>query len=239
MVAFPFLFFGFLLVLVVVLVLAGHAQAKARRERFAAFAAEQAWHYSAEKQRGLEDRFPELEFFRRGSNRYGENFLGGTCSGHALTAFDYHYQTSSGSGKNRRTHHHRFTVVLLQPGFPLKPLVIRREHLLDGISAAFGWNDIDFESAEFSDRYHVTSPDRRWAFDVISARTMALLLDRDAGAMHLDHVRLMMPLRQVKDPAAILPACETAAALLNGIPEYARQTLQPTPPPLPPPLPQP
>jgi hypothetical protein len=175
-----------------------------------------------------------LDFFRRGSNRYGENFLTGPAAGHYLTAFDYHYQTSSGSGKDRRTQHHRFTVVMLQPGFPLKPLNIRGEHLFDGLAAAPGWDDIDFESAEFSRKYHVSSPDRRWAFDVITARNMAFLLDRDAGTMHLDHVGVMMPPGKVGDPAEILPACQTAAGLLDGIPGYARQSSFSTqPPPLP------
>ena len=232
--ALPLLFFALFLVLIVVLGMVGHAQAKARRERFAAFAAEQGWQYTVATLRDLEDRYPELEFFQRGSNRYGENFLSGAAAGHALTAFDYHYQTSSGSGKNRRTQHHRFTVVMLQPRFPLKPLTIRGEHLFDRLTAAFGWDDIDFESAEFSSKFHVSSPDRRWAFDVITARTMAFLLDRDAGTMHMDHVRLMMPLRRVGDPSEILPACQTAAGLLDGIPEYARQGSSSTqPPPLP------
>jgi len=229
--ALPFLFFGLFLGLIIVLVLAGIAQAKARRERFAALAAQQGWQYSAATERGLEDRYPELELFRRGSNRYGENFLTGSAAGHHLTAFDYHYQTSSGSGKNRSTQHHRFSVIMLQPAFPLKPLTIRREHLFDRLTAAFGWDDIDFESAEFSSKYHVSSPDRRWAFDIITACTMAFLLDRDAGAMHMDHVRLIMPLPRVGDPAEILRACQTAAGLLDCIPEYVRQPAPSIPPP--------
>ena len=234
MFAVPFLFFGVFLAVIVVIALAGHAQAGARRERFAVFAAERGWHYSAATERGLEDRYPELDLFRRGSNRYGRNFLTGSAAGHALTAFDYHYQTSSGSGKNRSTQHHRFTLVMLQPDFPLKPLAIRSEHVFDRLTAAFGWDDIDFESAEFSGKYHVSSPDRRWAFDVITARTMAFLLDREAGSMQMDHVRLMLSLRQVSDPSEILPASDTAAGLLDGIPDYARIT---PPSLLPPPLP--
>lgn len=229
-----FLFFGLFLLLILVFAIVGRAQAGARRERFTALAAEQGWQYSAATLRDLDDRYPELDIFRQGSNRYGENFLTGAAAGHALTAFDYHYETSSGSGSKRRTHHHRFTVVMLQPGFPLKPLTIRGEHLFDRLTAAFGWDDIDFESAEFSSKFHVSSPDRRWAFDVITARTMAFLLDRDADAIQMDHLRVMMPLRKVGDPSEILPACQTAAGLLDGIPEYARQSSTNL---LPPPLP--
>ncbi len=229
----PFLFFGAFIVLIVVIAMVGHARAKARRERFAAFAAEHGWQYAATTLRDLDDRYPELDLFRHGSNRYGENFLSGSFGGHALTAFDYHYQISSGSGKNRHTHHHHFTVVMLQPGFPLKPLAIREEHGFDRLTAALGWDDIDFESAGFSAKYHVSSPDRRWAFDVITPRTMAFLLDRNAGAMRMDHIRLMLSLEQVGDPSEILPACATGAGLLDGIPDYARAGN--SPPPLPPP----
>jgi hypothetical protein len=63
---------------------------------------------------------------------------------------------------------------------------------------------------------------------------MAFLLDREAGSMQMDHVRLMLSLRQVSDPAEILPACDTAAGLLDGIPDYARIA---PPSLLPPPLP--
>jgi hypothetical protein len=52
--------------------------------------------------------------------------------------------------------------------------------------------------------------------------------------MQMDHVRLMLSLRQVSDPSEILPASDTAAGLLDGIPDYARIT---PPSLLPPPLP--
>ena len=38
--------------------------------------------------------------------------------------------------------------------------------------AGFGSNDIDFESAEFSRRFQLTSPDGRWAHGVLNPRTM-------------------------------------------------------------------
>ena len=36
--------------------------------------------------------------------------------------------------------------------------------------------EIEFESTEFSKEFHVKSPDRRWAFDVLSQATMEFLL---------------------------------------------------------------
>jgi hypothetical protein len=39
-----------------------------------------------------------------------------------------------------------------------------------------GLDDIDFESTEFSQKFRVKSPDRRWAYDVVHQKTMELML---------------------------------------------------------------
>ena len=41
----------------------------------------------------------------------------------------------------------------------------------------FGHDDINFESSEFSRRFHVSASDRKWAYDVITQRTMDYLLE--------------------------------------------------------------
>ena len=55
-------------------------------------------------------------------------------------------------------------------------LLIRPEGLFDKIKGAFGFDDIDFESEEFSRRFHVKSSDRRFAYDVLHPRMMEFLL---------------------------------------------------------------
>ena len=48
--------------------------------------------------------------------------------------------------------------------------------LFDKVAGAFGFDDIDFESSEFSKRFYVKSTEKRFAYDVLHPRMMEFLL---------------------------------------------------------------
>ena len=100
------------------------------------------------------------------------NRMAGKLGGRGVEAFDYSYTT--GSGKDRHTT--TLSVVLVASEIELKSLVIRPESFFDKLAEFLGWDEIKFESAEFSRRFHVKSPDRKWAYDVIDQRMMDFLL---------------------------------------------------------------
>jgi len=113
----------------------------------------------------------------RGSNRYAFNILSGAYHRHEVLVFDYHYETHSTDSKGRRqTHHHYFSffILMLPQSFP--ELRITREGLFSKIAQAFGYDDIDLESAEFSRAFCVRSKDKKFAYDVCHARMMEYLL---------------------------------------------------------------
>jgi len=111
----------------------------------------------------------------------------GTWSDRHLLAFDYHYETHSTDSKgHRRTNHHHFSAVILASALPLKPLFIRAEGFFDKLTEFVGFDDIDFESAEFSRKFYVKAKDRRWAYDVIHARTMEFLLSMPRFTIQFD-----------------------------------------------------
>jgi len=122
-------------------------------------------------------RYQPFTWLQEGDNRYGYNIMVGT-PGHRVTCgFDYHYETHPANGKGlRRTYHHHFSAVVVDAGLPLKPLFIRPERVFDKVTEFVGIDDIDFESAEFSQKFFVKSPDRRWAYDVLHQKTMELML---------------------------------------------------------------
>ena len=68
-------------------------------------------------------------------------------------------------------------------------LLIRPEGVFDKMAGAFGFDDIDFESAEFSRQFYVKSPDRRFAYDVVNAGMMDFLLRRKGPAIDLERDR--------------------------------------------------
>jgi hypothetical protein len=172
-----FFLFAFGIVLIIGFAIFSAMAAAKRRQNLIALASAHHLTFSEGKDRTLEQRFPEFPCLREGSDRYGENILTGDWRGRRMTAFDYHYETESTNSKGQReTTSHYFSAVILSSPVPLKPLLIRREHLGDKLKAFFGFDDIDFESAEFSRRFFVASTDRKWAYDVLHQRTIEYLM---------------------------------------------------------------
>ena len=70
----------------------------------------------------------------------------------------------------------------------MRSVSIRAEHWGDKLVQAIGFDDIDFESAEFSRKFFVKSPDKRWAYDVIHQETMDYLLQAPDAAVEFGGV---------------------------------------------------
>lgn len=220
----PFIIIAFI-GLAVAAIVYGHIQAKKRREALAAWANARGLRYSREKDRGYDERFPEFNCLRQGSNRYAYNICAGELRGRHVQAFDYHYETRSTDSKGRRrTHHHHFSAVIVRANLPLKPLMIRSENIFDKLGSVFGFDDIDFESAEFSRKFCVKAPDRRWAYDVLHARTMEYLLAQPRHSIEFDtqHVIAWRGGR-TNDPAGHDAAIELIAGILDRLPDYVKQ----------------
>ena len=163
--------------LIIALAVFGAMAAKKRREELATLSLRLGLSYRAEKDYEMTDRFEFLDALARGSNRYAYNILAGTYQAHEVLVFDYHYETHSTDSKGRRqTHHHHFSffILMLPQSFP--ELLITREGFLSKIAQAFGYDDLDLESAEFSRTFCVRSKDKKFAYDVCNGPMMEYLL---------------------------------------------------------------
>ena len=214
-----------IIVAIVCLVVAGiiySAMAAAkRRKELQEWASSKGLRFSEAKDRVFDDRYPEFKMLRRGSSRYAHNILSGDWDGRRLQAFDYHYETHSTNSKGQRqTHHHHFSAVILSCDLPLKPLFIRAEGFFDKVTEFFGADDIDFESAEFSRKFFVKAPDRRWAFDVLHARTMQFLLDQPKHTIQFDRNEIIVLSSGRYTPVQYEKAIEIGAGILDGFPDY-------------------
>jgi hypothetical protein len=210
-VAFVILFIG--------LAVLGWYQSRKRRKAMMAFARRNGLAFDHGKDRNMEHAFPGFKCLRQGSGRYAYNRLWGDWNGRELLGFDYHYQT--GSGKD--TTHHHFSAVILAAGVPLEPLVIRPEGFFDKVREFFGYDDIDFESAAFSREFYVSSPNRKWAYDVIHTRTMELLLTSPRFTIQFDrrHVIAYRSRRfRIRD---FSQAAAVARGVLDQLPDYVIQ----------------
>lgn len=138
--------------------------------------------------------YEQFEIFRRGHSRAAIytmtgslEILGRRC---AARCGDFRYKVTRKSGKSSSTTTYRFSYLIVHLPWQTPPLLIRPEGIFDKIAGAFGFDDIDFESAEFSRRFYVKSTDKRFAYAVIHPRMMEFLmreqppmLDIEGGAI--------------------------------------------------------
>ena len=103
---------------------------------------------------------------------------------------DFTYKVTTSSGKSTTTTTYRFSYLILHmPWSGVPDLLIRREGMFDKIAGVLGFDDIDFESAQFSRRFHVSSTDKRFAYDVIDPRMMEFLLKGDPPTVDIENTR--------------------------------------------------
>jgi len=203
-------------VLILGLAIYGLVKAARRRKQLAAWAAGKELYYHSGKDRTFGHGYPGFKCLSRGHSRYGHNVMTGQWAGMPITAFDYHYKT--GSGKNESTH--TFSGVIVEAPILLKPLYVRRESIFDKIAEFVGLDDIDFESAEFSRKFYVKSPERKWAYDVIHQRMMEYLLTAPALNVQFDLTHVMAWASRHFGPAEFEAAAEHVRSILELLPEY-------------------
>ena len=167
----PLIFVGIIAILIIVLVVS-IISARKRREAMVSLAAKLGLRFNPDRDRNLAQQYKFLDKLRRGRNRYAYNILSGSFQRQDITVFDFHYKT--GSGKN--THHHHFSFFILHLAAAFPELVIGPEGIFSKIAQAVGYDDIDFESHEFSSKFCVRSADKKFAYDVCNARMIEYLL---------------------------------------------------------------
>lgn len=156
------------LVLFAAIVYLSHLAKKKRQEAFRALARRLGCRYFVDDPFQLSARYePHFPTLTEGSDRYAFNVVEGALDGRRMHLFDHHHETHSTDSKgNRTTHHHYRTFVCLEHDADLGRMEVRPEHLLDKVGAFFGFDDVDFESEEFSRKYHVKAEDRKLAYDI-------------------------------------------------------------------------
>ena len=177
------LVFVFVAILIVGIFVFAAWQAKKRREAMAALAGRLGMRFLPDKNRYIDDEYRFLSHMGKGSNRYAFNMIEGNWRDYDIRAFDYHYETYSSDSKGRRqTHHHYFSFFILRLPKRFPEITISPEGFFSKIAQFIGFEDIDFESADFSKSFCVRSGDKKFAYDICHARMMEyLLLNKDVS----------------------------------------------------------
>jgi hypothetical protein len=210
-------FLGFIAVLVGV----GAWMAHKRRKSLSEWADQNGLTFSDQYDYGLGARYPNFAPLHEGSNQYAANVIDGNYCERPFCFFDYNYETySTDKDGKRQTHHHCFSAIIFESDLPLKPLFLRPESFFDKMAQFMGFDDINFESAEFSRRYHVSGPDRKWAYDVLHARAIEHMLAQEATTIQFDRHAVLAFRGGTFDPKQIEDVAETVRGLLDLLPKY-------------------
>ncbi len=205
---------------VIALGVLGYLREKKRREAFQALAARLGMRYVA-RDRSLAKRYRFLDKLRQGTNRYAFNILEGEFKGYPVKAFDYHYETHSTDSKGRRTtHHHYFSFFILEQEKEFPELRIYPEGLLSKLGQMLGFDDIDFESIEFSKAFCVRSRDRKFAYDICHTRMMEYLLAHRDLSLEIEGRCVAMSFPRRLDVEEIPRRLEQLVEIRQLFPEY-------------------
>ena len=170
-----------IVIVVAVFIVLGAIHAhKKRQERIAALsaiAAKRGWRFSEQKFRDHDEQYAHFEIFRRGHSRAAYDTMAGALDVFGENSYaqagDFTYKVTSGTGKNRSTRTYHFSYLIIELPYRIVPdVLVRRENLFDKLTDMIGFDDIDFESSEFSKKFCVKSPDKRFAYDLITPRMM-------------------------------------------------------------------
>lgn len=193
---------------------------KRRREAVALLAQSLGLRFAPDKDRGLAKKYEKLDELRKGSNRYAFNVLRGDYEGHPVELFDYHYQITTSNGKSSSTRHYFLNVLVCRLPRRFPELRIYREGFFEKVVQFIGFEDIHFESAEFSKRYTVRSKDRKFAYDFVHARMMDFLMRGPDLNIEVEGEVLALVSRSRLDPPEIRGYLTGLMHLRKLMPEY-------------------
>lgn len=155
---------------------------KKRRERFRRWAAERGFSYRHEHDPSVRKVYGFLDRLQIGHSRRGYHVLRGEWMGRRAAAFQFRYTV--GSGKHQQTISVAVALLYLERPFP--ELLIGPENFLHRFAGVFGFDDIDFESAQFSQAFQVRCGDKKFAYDFCNTGMMEFLLARRDTCLELE-----------------------------------------------------
>lgn len=195
---------------------------KKRREAMQAVARQLGFDFSPDKDRILAGQYGFLDHLDDGRNRYAFNVMSGAAGdGASVKIFDYHYETQSRNSKGHTTTHHHYRsifTITLPKNFP--ELNIEPEGFFSKIGQSLGFDDIDFESVEFSKRFEVRSRDKKFAYDFCNALMIYFLLRQDKLIIEVEHNVLALTFMGKLAVDSIIPNHNRLLKIRSLMPDY-------------------
>lgn len=172
------------------------------------------------KDRALPREFKFLDGLRKGHSRTATNILTGNYKEHSMMFFDFHYTT--GSGKNQQHHVESFFILRQDRTFP--ELRIYPEGMFSKLGQMMGFDDIDFESIEFSNAFVVKTTDKKFAYDICHTRTMQFLLQHPKISVEIERNFVALSCPRALKPAECPGKLDLLVQFRELFPRYLYET---------------
>jgi len=194
--------------------------ARKRREGLFELAQRLGLDFNAGNDYGIPGRFGFLKQLDKGDNRYATNVLSGVYQQNNVLAFDYHYETQTQDKNGTHKQHHWFSFFIVTMPVVFPDLTIRRENFLIRVAETFGYQDIKFESAEFSKTFCVRSPDKKFAYDVCHAKMMEYLLANRDLSIEIENEVIALAFENQISVAQVELNLQRLIEIRSLLPEY-------------------
>ena len=158
-----------------------------------------------------------------GRDRCALNVVEGSFDGHPVAGFDYHYATRGDWWwPPKWTTHNYVSIVLvdLEEEFPELTIGPEGGGLFKRIAEAFGRDDIDFESHEFSEQLDVRSKDKKFAYDFCNARMIEYLLKNRDISLEVDRSSLALGYKDMHNVSRIKLRLASLVEIRSRMPNY-------------------
>lgn len=202
-----------------------HRAEQARRKAFRAVAQKLGLSFRMNDY-GMDERYRFLGELRKGDDRCATVVLEGNYKQHQVEAFEYVYETYSRDSKgNRQTHYHWSNHYIITETHPQAPLPypelrVYPETFLSKIGQALGYDDIDFESIEFSKEFTVRSKDKRFAYDILHPRMIEWLLKRKNTVLEIEGACIAISYEGKMHKNSVVQRIDQIIAIREQFPEY-------------------
>ena len=193
---------------------------QARIAALGQLALSKGWQFSAGDPYNLPHRW-HGDPFGNGYDQEATNVITGMAGERQMLSFDYSYKEDSTDSKGNTTtttYHYAVCAVALPCGLP--ELSITPEGFFSKIGHALGMDDIELESEDFNRRFKVRCSDRKLAMDVLSPRTMELLLATGKVHLRFEAGDLLTWDGGHQQPADVLNRAGLLHAVLDGVPGF-------------------
>lgn len=217
-----------IVVIAIIAAIAGFKMEQARRNALQALAESNGWKFDPSTRRGRPGDLALFDAFDRGRDREASNTIRGQVEidgmACAIQLGDFQYDERNGSGEDSTPTTYRFSYAIITLPFSSPSMVIRREGMFDKFKAMFGFEDIDFESAEFSRKFHVSSEDKRFAYDLCDPRMIEYLLGAGLEKIEIAQGRICYVANNRWKPEQFSSELTRLEKFVEHIPRHVRAT---------------